>query len=191
MNGAGRPDAGDMEADLLQAASDFREAARIDTAFIEARATEAFCMVNVSALNMGTDRARGLFRPAMERFDEALSRAPDNPRILWMHGANQFYQPAELGGGQDRALATYQRGLTAAGLEPRSVDPLEPSWGQPELLMSLAFASLHQSHPDVPAARRYAERALQLVPYWHYVRDVLMPQIRAAAQGLTAAQRLQ
>jgi hypothetical protein len=33
---------------------------------------------------------------------------------------------------------------------------------------------------DVAAADRYAHQALALVPYWHYVRDLLLPQIRQA-----------
>jgi len=181
MNGAGHSDVADMEADLVKAAADFRQAAAYDTSFVEARATEAFCLVNVAALNVGTEHARQLFRPAMAQFTEALNQAPDNPRILWMQGANQFYQPAEMGGGHSRALATYERGLELARqVQTSPSDPLEPAWGEPELLMSLAFANLHQAHPDVATARQYAERALAEVPYWHYVRDVLMRDIRRA-----------
>jgi hypothetical protein len=33
---------------------------------------------------------------------------------------------------------------------------------------------------DVNAAERYARNALEIVPYWHYVRDILLPQILAA-----------
>ena len=33
---------------------------------------------------------------------------------------------------------------------------------------------------DVDAAERYAHDALEIVPYWHYVRDILLPQILAA-----------
>ena len=59
-------------------------------------------------------------------------------------------------------------------------DPLEPTWGEPELLMSLAWSNLNRTTPDLKAAKQYAQAALKLVPYWHYVRDFLMPQIRAA-----------
>ena len=34
--------------------------------------------------------------------------------------------------------------------------------------------------PDLVAADRYARSALELVPYWHYVRDILLAQIREA-----------
>jgi uncharacterized protein YciI len=59
------------------------------------------------------------------------------------------------------------------------VDPLEPSWGEPELLMSLAWSNLNRTAPDLNAAEQGAQAALKMVPYWHYVRDILMPQIRA------------
>lgn len=44
--------------------------------------------------------------------------------------------------------------------------------------MNLAFANLNRTVPEVAAAERYARKALDLVPYWHYVRDILMAQIR-------------
>jgi hypothetical protein len=46
--------------------------------------------------------------------------------------------------------------------------------------MNLAFANLHKSTPDLDAAKRYAESALALVPYWHYVRDNLLVEIQKA-----------
>jgi hypothetical protein len=46
--------------------------------------------------------------------------------------------------------------------------------------MNLAWSNLNRSTPDLKAAEQYAQAALKLVPYWHYVRDTLMPQILAA-----------
>jgi hypothetical protein len=46
--------------------------------------------------------------------------------------------------------------------------------------MSLAWSNLNRTAPDLAAADQYAHQALQLVPYWHYVRDILLPQIQAA-----------
>jgi hypothetical protein len=87
---------------------------------------------------------------------------------------NQWYAPPERGGGQDVALATYQRGLDLARRQKgRVVDPLDPTWGEAELLMNLAFGSVNRATPDLAAAERYAGSALALVPYWHYVRDIL------------------
>ena len=66
-----------------------------------------------------------------------------------------------------------------------SDDPLEPSWGKPELMMNLAYSFANKRMPDFEAAERNARAALEIVPYWHYVRDTLLPQIldaRAKAQ---------
>jgi hypothetical protein len=96
-------------------------------------------------------------------------------------GPNQWNTPPERGGGQDKALATYQKGLDAFRERKEiSSDPLEPTWGEPELLASLAWANLNRATPDLEDAERYAQAALKLVPYWHYVRDILVPQIHAA-----------
>ena len=98
-----------------------------------------------------------------------------------MLGPNQWNTPPERGGGQDKAIATYQKGLDAIREHKESAnDPLEPTWGEPELLMSLAWSNLNRTTPDLKAAEQYAQAALKLVPYWHYLRDILMPQIRAA-----------
>jgi hypothetical protein len=48
------------------------------------------------------------------------------------------------------------------------------------LLMNLAWSKAHESTPDLKQAEQYANSALAMVPYWHYVRDILLPQIRAA-----------
>jgi hypothetical protein len=75
----------------------------------------------------------------------------------------------------------YQKGLESARKLKGSVsDPLEPSWGEPELLMSLAWSNLNRATPDLNAADQFAHSALTLVPYWHYVRDILLPQIQKA-----------
>ena len=50
--------------------------------------------------------------------------------------------------------------------------------------MNLAFGNLNRAKPDLAAAERYAESALGLVPYWRYVRDTLLPQIREARRKM-------
>lgn len=176
-----------IEEDLTQCVTDFREAMARDPAFADAKIGAASCLVNGSFLNLKSNptRARELFVESTAILNEALAAAPDNPRLLWVQGANQWYATPERGGGQDVALATYQKGLELARRQKgRVTDPLEPTWGEPELLMNLALANLNRTPPDVAAAERYAQSALALVPYWHYVRDVLLPQIRKGkAQG--------
>jgi hypothetical protein len=35
----------------------------------------------------------------------------------------------------------------------------------------------------IGVAEQYAQSALALVPHWHYVRDILLPQIRKKKAG--------
>lgn len=170
-----------IDEDLTQAVIDFQDAVARDPAFVDAKVGAAACLVNHSFLNLKSNptRARDLFVQSAAIFDAALAAAPDNPRLLWVQGANEWYAPAGRGGGQGIALATYQKGLELARRQKgRVTDPLEPTWGEAELLMNLAWANLNQATPDLAAAERYAQGALALVPYWHYVRDILAPQIR-------------
>ena len=93
-------------------------------------------------------------------------------------------RPVERGGGQAKAFETYRRALEIARREKGTgPDPLEPSWGEPELLMSLAWSHLNGANRDLPAAESSAQAALAIVPNWHYVRDILLPQIRAAKKS--------
>ncbi len=63
----------------------------------------------------------------------------------------------ELAKKQEQAFDTYHRGVALARKQPRPASVLEPSWGEPELLMSLAWSSLNQLKPDVGAAEKYAQ----------------------------------
>jgi tetratricopeptide (TPR) repeat protein len=174
-------DRAQVDEDLTQAVIDFQEAVARDPAFVDARIGAASCLVNNSFLSLRSNptRARELFAQSTAILNEASAVAPDNPRLLWVQGANQWYAPPERGGGQDVALATYERGLELARRQKgQLIEPLEPTWGEAELLMNLAVANLNHATPDLAAAERYAQSALALVPYWHYVRDILVPQIR-------------
>ena len=112
-----------------------------------------------------------------------MAADPDNPRLLWVLGPIRWSSPPERGGGQDKAFDLYNKGLEAIRRQKPQSDPLEPSWGEPELLMNRAWSNLNRTTPDMKAAEEDAQAALKIVPYWHYVRDILMPQIRAAAKA--------
>src|SRR5438445_13588189 len=90
----------------------------------------------------------------------------------------------ERSGGEDKAIQKYQRVLDVCSKIKPIDDPLQPSWGKPELMMSLAYCYLNANSADVNTAERYARNALESVPYWHYVRDILLPQIVAAKAKL-------
>jgi hypothetical protein len=46
--------------------------------------------------------------------------------------------------------------------------------------MSLAYEYMTKNPPELDRADKNARAALELVPYWHYVRDILVPQIATA-----------
>ena len=111
-----------------------------------------------------------------------------NPRVAWVLGQVLWRTPPGSSPNQilarhEEVIASYVRALDAMRKDARTGSSgLDPRWGEPELLMSLAWSSLNKAAPDVAAAERYAREALALVPYWHYVRDILLPQIERARQ---------
>jgi tetratricopeptide (TPR) repeat protein len=175
-------DAKDLERDLTQAIAEFKESAAKDPAFVDAMVGTISCLGNLIYLSQGNNaRVQELIAQSSPLVNAAKAADPENPRLLWVLGPILWNLPPERGGGQDKAMEAYQKGLQAARkLKRAHSDPLEPSWGEPELLMSLAWSNLNRSKPDVTAAEQNARQALALVPYWHYIRDILLPQIAVA-----------
>jgi hypothetical protein len=171
----------ELENDLRRAADEFELSVRADPAFLDAQIGEVGCLglllfIHAKApLLFQADAAKA--KPLIE----VLRALPlENPRLCWTLGP-MFWNSSADKGGQAKAVEMYATGLKVArNQKATSIDPLEPSWGEPELLMSLAWSKLNQSAPDVDQAERYAREALQLVPAWHYVRDILLPQIESA-----------
>jgi hypothetical protein len=188
----GDTDPKELEADLQAGVVEFDRALAKDAAFVDAKVGAISCLSNLLYLNQKNPaRVQELIAKGAPLSKEAQAEAPDNPRLLWVLGPNQWYAPPERGGGQAKALETYQNGLQAARRQRGSVtDPLEPSWGEPELLMNLAWSNQHRTEPDLNAAEQYAQSALELVPNWHYVRDILLPQIREAKEKAKAKEKL-
>ena len=178
-------DPNELEQNLLTALDEFKIAMENDPTFVDAKVGTISCLGFLAFMNR-KDRARakelvGQILPLVKEADELAS---DNPRLVWVHGPILWNSPPERGGGQEKAIANYQRGLEACSKIKTSDNLLEPSWGKPELMMSLAYCYLNANSADVNAAERYARSALEIVPYWHYVRDVLLPQIVAAKAKL-------
>lgn len=177
----------EIEKDLLQAVSEFRAAYTIDPNFADAKIGAASCLTNLLYLHLkepgAVEEYSAKFRPL---FSEVQASDPDNPRYLWIKGAALWYMPVSAGGGPAKAIATYASGLQVINhqrmqaKDSKPSDPLDPTWGEPELLMNLAWSNLNNLKPDIEASESYANAALALVPEWHYVRDILIPQIKAA-----------
>jgi hypothetical protein len=171
----------ELEQNLKAAVDEFKIAMERDPTFVDAKVGTISCLGFLAFMNRKDQvRAKELVGQILPLVKEADKMAPDNPRLIWVHGPILWNSPPERGGGQDKAIQNYQRGLEACSKIKPSDDLLEPSWGKPELMMSLAYCYLNASSADVNAAERYALNALEIVPYWHYVRDILLPQIVAA-----------
>ena len=92
-----------------------------------------------------------------------------------------FGAPVEKGGGPDNVIKAYLGALDAmkngAG---KPATPLDPSWGEPELYVNLAYSYLNEPDPEPALAEKYLEEAVRRVPNWHYAKDILGPQIARA-----------
>src|SRR5580693_2633747 len=172
----------DLEEDLTQAVTDFKDAIARNPAFVEPKIGAVSGLGYLMYLNKkDPTRVQELLQQLSPLLKGATAAGPNNPRLLWVLGPIRWSSPPDRGGGQDKAFENYNRGLEAIRIQKRDAsDPLEPSWGEPELLMSLAWSNLNRTTPDLNAAEQDAQAALKIVPYWHYVRDILMPQIQAA-----------
>ena len=169
-----------LEQDLKAALDEFKIATEKDPTFVDAKVGTISCMGYLAFMNRKDQaRAKELVSQIIPLVKEATDIAPDNPRLIWVRGPILWNTPTERGGGQDKAIENYQRGLEVCSKIKASDDPLQPSWGKPELMMSLAYSYLNMKAADANAAERYARDALEIVPYWHYVRDILLPQVVA------------
>jgi tetratricopeptide (TPR) repeat protein len=174
-------DPNELEQDLKTALQEFKEALSKDPTFADAKIGMISCLGYTAFMNMKDQtRAKELVGQMMPLVTELKQSAPDNPRFLWILGPILWNTPPERGGGQDKAIENYQKALEIFSKTKPSDDPLEPLWGKPELMMSLAYSYLNKKVPDVDAAEHNARTALEIVPYWHYVRDILLPQVLKA-----------
>lgn len=172
----------DLEHDLTQAIVEFKESAAKDPAFLDAKIGTISCLGSLMYLARGhADLVQDLLAQSIPLVKQVRASNPDNPRFAWVLGPILWNTPPERGGGQEKAMESYLKSLESIRkLKDTRAGPLDPSWGEPELFMSLAWSNLNRTAPDLNAAEQQARSALALVPYWHYVRDILIPQIQEA-----------
>ena len=171
----------ELEQDLQLAMDEFNKVTETEPGFGEAEIAMVSCISLVGYIHQkDAERLKELITQLVPAIKKAKEVAPDNPRLFWVLGPNVFISPPERGGGQQKAIEMYEKGLELSRKSKASEDRLEPSWGEPELLMNLAYSNLNKDTPDVNTAERQARAALEIVPYWHYTRDILLPQILAA-----------
>ena len=183
MNGFNEtPTPPDLPADLDRAVAHFKAALERRPGWIEARLAMVGSLGNLIYL-AGNDAAKreaiiAQYQPVGKNLQ---ADGADNPRVLWIIGGLQLGAPPPTGGDPVKAATTMRKGLACswrealAGAGPGWV----PAWGGPENLMNLAYLYSHSALSNKTAALAYAQGALTMVPEWHYVRDVLIPQIEA------------
>lgn len=172
-----------LAADVEIAADELRRSAEMDPGFIDARIGEMQClglMLFFDRERVGNDERIARLRTLMGDLKET---AADNPRYVWAWGMAFFTVPPEKGGGPENVIKAYLKALdgirNGAG---EAKTPLDPSWGEAEPYVNLAYSYLNQPSPDLALARKYVDEAIRLVPSWHYARDILRPQIEGAAR---------
>jgi hypothetical protein len=171
----------ELEQDLRQAINEFKAALQKDQTFVDAKIGMISCLGYLAFMKR-TDAAalQDLLGQISPLVKEAKAMAPDNPRLHWVLGPILNYQAHESGSGPEKMIENYQTGLQHCSNAEQDKNSLEPSWGKPELLVSLAYMYLNGNPPNPEAAETNARSALEIVPYWHYTRDILLPQILAA-----------
>ena len=173
-------DPNELEQDLKTAIDEFKAANQLDRKLVDAKVGLISSLGYLAFMNVKDQaQTKELVGQIIALLKEADAMAPDNPRLIWVHGPILWNTPPERGGGQEKAIENYERGLEICSKIKPTENPLEPTWGRPELMMSLAYSYTNKSAPDLEAAERNARGALELVPQWHYVRDILLPQILA------------
>jgi predicted enzyme related to lactoylglutathione lyase len=178
LNDGASPDS--VDRDFEASIAEFRSALALDSADVESRIGLAAGLGNRAYFHRQAPERAGAFRAELQPLLRQIRTvSPDNPRMIFVASASLFWTPPASGGDREQALTMLERGIRIAASRPAGGDSLRPSWGEAELHMLLGWFSLNLSRPDVASALGHAEAALTLRPHWRYVRDNLLPQIRA------------
>jgi hypothetical protein len=165
--------------DFARCVEDFRGAVAIDTTWVESRIGLASCLSSSGSFANDPAQRNRLYVESSRLAAEVAAVDPLNPRLTFLQAGRLFWSPPIAGGSPSIAIALAEHRLETAG-RYSTTDELEPDWGEPELHMLIAFFKLGSATRDPAGARRHAEVALQMRPQWHYVKNILIPQIPRA-----------
>jgi hypothetical protein len=178
----------DLKDDLQAAIASFRSALGDRPDWIEPKIAMAGASAGLLFLTADDPvRHEQILKEFLPVYREMAAQGTENPRALWIIGGSELGAPPPYGGKPEKASATFLRGVAAARREAQHAPEAAyvPTWGGPENMMSLAWLYGNSTLKNRDLALAYAEGALAAVPHWHYVRDILLPQI--AGQPATAA----
>src|SRR5436309_6935575 len=101
-----------MESDLSNAVSEFEAARTLDPKVADATIGEASSIGYTLYMAGGdNERINALLPKVLGLMKQAKADAPDNPRFYWIDGPRLWTIGSSRGGGQDAAIACYERGL--------------------------------------------------------------------------------
>ncbi len=178
-----KPMPDDLGADIEKALARFKAALAAHPDWIEAKLAMVGLWGNqIFVAGADAEKRKAILAESGPTFKFIMANAGDNPRALWIRGGMEGWAPPPVGGDLEKAAATLRYGVTCAWREAmaRPKPPVwVPTWGGPENLMNLAYIYSRAKPPDRAVALAYAEGAATAVPEWHFVRDILIPQIEA------------
>ena len=173
------PTPSDLAEDLEKAIVHFRRSLDLRPNWIEARIGIVGCGASLLFL-AGNDEAKkqALRKEFVPMLQAVQKEGGENPRALWLIGGMQFGAPPPMA-----AISPRRRRLThglrspGASRRPGLPPPWAPTWGgrrTSRISPHLVPCPRAQQEPGVA----YAQGAITAAPDWHYVKDILLPQIQ-------------
>ena len=177
----------DLKEDLLAAISSFKAALVVGPDWIEAKVGIVGCSGSLIFL-AGQDQAERdkILADYIPVVRDLMARGNENPRALWLIGGMQLQAPPPTGGdagqgGFDDAKGS--RGGASRGAGERRGASLRPPVGKCGEPDEPGLPLFEQQHPKPRAGHGLRRGGLVAAPDWRYVRDVLLPQIRALSEA--------
>lgn len=161
-------------ATLAAAVRDLERALALRPDDPDTHAVLAWALVAIAALDRFTHWGEMSDVVAKHRA-RALALGPRNPRVMIMDAGMTFYTPPQQGGSQERGIARWLEALDVFEHE-KIDDPTRPDWGGALAYGWLANLYLSMTPPNVPDARRMADKALALRPDFWWVRTQVLPK---------------